>query len=76
MRYRNSENFSDYYKREKIITEKNSAFDMFLEKIMFLLRTTGIPEEYLSELDNEKINYFIKNNYLVKKNQTLQLENK
>ena len=76
MRYRNSESFSDYYKREKIITEKNSAFDMFLEKIMFLLRTTGIPEEYLSELDNEKINYFIKNNYLVKKNQTLQLENK
>jgi hypothetical protein len=39
IRYRNSDNFSDYYARKNIIQEKNTSEDIFLEEIMFSLRT-------------------------------------
>jgi oxygen-independent coproporphyrinogen-3 oxidase len=76
IRYRNSENFPEYYKREKIISEKNSENDIFLEKMMFFLRTSWIPNRFLSELDQNKIKLLLDEKYLKIENNTLQLENK
>ncbi len=76
IRYRNSENFPEYYKREKIISEKNSENDIFLEKMMFFLRTSWIPNIFLSELDQNKIKILLDEKYLKIENNTLQLENK
>ncbi len=72
-RFRNSENFMDYYARKNIILEKNSQEDIFIENLMFELRTTGITVETKKKLDNKKINYFVTNNYLEEKNNKIIL---
>lgn len=72
-RYRNSENFAEYYAKKNIIFEKNSEEDIFIETIMFELRTTGISNKNRQKLDEEKIQYFIENNYLEEKNNTIIL---
>lgn len=76
IRYRNSENFMDYYARKNIISEKNSPQDIFIEKIMFELRTSWIQKNKLEKLDKNKIDYFLENNYLEEKNDTIILTNK
>jgi hypothetical protein len=40
---------------------------------MFELRTTGISNKNRQKLDEEKIQYFIENNYLEEKNNTIIL---
>lgn len=75
-RYRNSENFVDYYARKNIIFEKNSSEDIFIENLMFELRTSGITKKTREKLDEKKINYFLENNYLQEKNNTIILTNK
>jgi oxygen-independent coproporphyrinogen III oxidase len=72
-RYRNSDNFSDYYARKNIISEKNNSNDLFLEKVMFSLRTLWINRELEKKLDQEKIKYFLDEKYLIRKNNLLQL---
>ena len=72
-RYRNSDNFIDYYARKKIITEKNSPEDIFLESVMFGLRTSGISENLEIKLDTKKIKYFLEEKYLIRENNLLKL---
>lgn len=64
VRYANSENFKNYYAWEKIFENKLNKEDIFLEKVMFQLRTSWIEENTYKKLDTKKIDYFIKNNYL------------
>lgn len=63
-RYANSDSFKNYYASEKLFENKLNSEDIFLEKVMFQLRTSWIEENIYSKLDYEKINYFIENNYL------------
>lgn len=64
VRYANSENFKNYYAWKKIFENKLNKEDIFLEKVMFQLRTSWIEENTYKKLDTKKIDYFIKNNYL------------
>lgn len=63
-RYSNSEDFQEYYKKENIFREKLKPSDMFLEQIMFWLRTAGIPNDIISLLDREKVNDFLESWFL------------
>jgi oxygen-independent coproporphyrinogen III oxidase len=76
MRYRNSDNFIDYYARKKIISEKNNSNDIFLESVMFWLRTSWINIELEKKLDTKKIKYFLEEKYLIRENNLLQLTDK
>ncbi|MDD2907493.1 MAG: radical SAM family heme chaperone HemW [Candidatus Gracilibacteria bacterium] len=64
IRFSNSENFMDYYNKKNIQIEKLSTDDIFLEKIMFSLRTSGIEKGIYEKLNNEQINYFVENDFL------------
>ncbi len=64
VRYLNADNFKDYYEWKKIFEDKLTNEDIFLEKLMFGLRTSWIYEDIFSKLDSDKINYFIENWYL------------
>ena len=64
IRYANSESFKNYYAQKKIFENKLTSEDIFLEKVMFQLRTSGIEQDISKKLDTKKINYFIENNYL------------
>ena len=75
-RYANSEEFSKYYKWEKIFENKLSEEDIFLEKVMFGLRTSWIEEDIYKKLNTNKIDYFIKNKYLEKKSNKIVLLDK
>ena len=63
-RYANSDNFKDYYAWKKLFENKLNSEDIFLEKVMFGLRTLWIEENIFSKLNSKKIDYFIENNYL------------
>ncbi len=76
VRYRNSDSFNEYYKREKKVQELSNSEDLFLEKIMFQLRTSGIEQSLYSQLDTNKINLFIKDWYLKEENSVIKLEDK
>lgn len=75
-RYRNSDNFIDYYWRNKIISEKNNSEDIFLESVMFWLRTSWINWEIEQNLDSKKIRYFLEEKYLIRKDDLLKLTDK
>lgn len=75
-RYRNSDNFIDYYWRKNIISDKNNSEDIFLESVMFGLRTSWINWELEKKLDTKKIKYFLEEKYLIRKNNLLQLTDK
>ena len=75
-RYSNSERFIDYYSKEWKIVEKLDSEDMFLEKIMFNLRTNWLDKSQIEKLDNEKIKYFINDWYLEKNKENICLTNK
>lgn len=74
-RYYNSENFLEYYSWKQIFEEKLSKKDIFLENLMFWLRTSWISKDIIKELNQDKIDYFIKNWYL-KSGFKLSLTNK
>jgi len=76
IRYANSENFKNYYNWEKIFENKLTQEDIFLEKLMFGLRTSWIEENIYKKLDIKKINYFIENWYLEKKSNKIVLLDK
>lgn len=76
IRYANSENFKNYYAWEKIFENKLDKEDIFLEKVMFQLRTSWIEENIYKKLDTKKIDYFIENNYLEKKSNKIILLDK
>lgn len=73
IRFSNSESFIDYYAKKNIIKEILDKDDLFLEKIMFSFRTSWIEEADLEKLDNLKVNYFIDNNMLYKKDKKIFL---
>ena len=75
-RYANSDNFKDYYAWKKLFENKLDEEDIFLEKVMFQLRTSWIEEKIYKKLDTKKINYFIENNYLEKKSNKIVLLDK
>jgi len=75
-RYANSDNFKDYYAWKKLFENKLDEEDIFLEKVMFQLRTSWIKKEIYKKLDNKKINYFIENKYLEKKSNKIILLDK
>ncbi|MFA5916998.1 MAG: radical SAM family heme chaperone HemW [Candidatus Gracilibacteria bacterium] len=64
VRYAYSNKFNDYYSGKLDYEEILSKDDLFLEKIMFGLRTAGLEPEIYKKLNQEKINYFIKQNLL------------
>jgi len=73
IRYLNADNFKDYYAGKKIFEEKLDENDLFLEKVMFQLRTNWLKKEVYKKLNQEKINYFIKNWYLKKESKKIVL---
>ncbi|MCP4523399.1 MAG: radical SAM family heme chaperone HemW [Candidatus Gracilibacteria bacterium] len=75
-RYRNSDNFVDYYGRKNIISEPNTVEGIFLESVMFALRTGGINGDIEKKLDRKKIKYFLDEKYLMRKDKILQLTDK
>jgi oxygen-independent coproporphyrinogen-3 oxidase len=64
VRYAYSNKFNDYYSWKLDYEEILSKDDLFLEKIMFGLRTAWLEPEIYKKLNQEKINYFIKQNLL------------
>ncbi|MDD3646185.1 MAG: coproporphyrinogen-III oxidase family protein [Candidatus Gracilibacteria bacterium] len=74
-RYTNSDSFEGYYAGEKTL-DKLDEEDLFLEKLMFGLRTTGVGKEIYEKLDKEKIDYFINEGYLKFEECFLKLEDK
>ena len=82
IRYSNSDIFNNYYKYKWIFKEKLTSEDLFLEKIMFQLRTWWIKKELYNKLDKKNINFLINNWYLkietltMNNNTLLKLENK
>lgn len=72
----NSENFIDYYAWKNIFIEKIWEKEKFIEKIMFSLRTFWIEKEDLQKLNMEKINYFLKENFLEEKEEKIVLAEK
>ncbi|MFK7779632.1 MAG: radical SAM family heme chaperone HemW [Candidatus Gracilibacteria bacterium] len=76
IRYSNSEKFVDYYLGKQKSEEKLIANDLFLEKVMFQLRTNGLTKKTYEKLDTDKINYFIEEKYLEKKSDKIILSDK
>jgi oxygen-independent coproporphyrinogen-3 oxidase len=65
-RFANSNKFEEYYVSKGKIEEVLSEEELFLEKIMFALRTNWIESQGTKKLNNEKIKEFLENWYLVK----------
>ncbi|MDD5213331.1 MAG: radical SAM family heme chaperone HemW [Candidatus Gracilibacteria bacterium] len=74
-RYSNSETFKGYY-AGKIEEEKLTENDIFLEKIMFDIRTNGISIEFLEKLNKNKIEEFLETGFLEMKDDKLILTKK
>ncbi len=74
-RYLNADNFKDYYVWKKIFEEELNSDDIFLEKLMFWLRTSWIWEDIYNKLDDKKIDFFIKNWYFFKEYDIIKLTN-
>jgi oxygen-independent coproporphyrinogen III oxidase len=75
-RYCNSEDFLKYYSWKLESYEKLDSEDLFLEKIMFQLRTSWLTNDIVNKLDLDRINYFIDNWYLEKKSNKIILLDK
>ncbi len=76
LRYSNSSNFTEYYSKkleEKYFLKKE---DIFLEKVMFWLRTSWIKKNIYKKLNLKKIKDFINLWFLEKKQKKLILKNK
>jgi len=75
-RYSNSESFLDYYSGKQIIEDKLTEEDIFLEKVMFDLRTNWLDEEIYTKLNQNKLDEFIEQKYLQKKSNKIILLDK
>lgn len=76
VRYNYHEDFSLYYKWWYDYIEFLDKDDIFIEKIMFWLRTKWIDIELLNELNTEKISLFIKDWLLNISKDTLKITDK
>ena len=74
-RYSNSDKFRDYYRIPPVL-ERLTLEDIFLEKVMFQLRTWWIEEKIYKKLDSKNISVLINEWYLKIDNWLLKLENK
>ena len=75
-RYSNSENFIEYYFWKKEIQEKLYSEDLFIEKIMFNLRTSWLSKNDYEKLNKSKIDELVEWNYLMQKDDKLVLTNR
>lgn len=75
-RLANSDKFEWYYKWEFDYKEKLNKEDIFIEKVMFALRTKWLWLDLVEKLNKEKLEEFIKDWYLKKENDLIKLENK
>jgi len=75
-RYSNFDNFLDYYSQKKVTFEKLTKNDIFLEKLIFWIRTKWISHNLIKNLDQEKLDYFLNNKYLFLDNNYYRLTNK
>lgn len=75
-RYANSGSFIDYYSGKQEIEEMQTISDLFLEKVMFQLRTEWLTKDIYEKLDQNKINYFLEEKYLEKKSDKIILSDK
>jgi oxygen-independent coproporphyrinogen-3 oxidase len=76
IRYSNSENFIDYYSWKNIEKEILTKADLFIEEVMFQLRTDWLSKSNIEKLNNSKIEYFIDEKYLIKKSDKIYLPDK
>ncbi|MCD5380404.1 radical SAM family heme chaperone HemW [Candidatus Gracilibacteria bacterium] len=76
IRYANSEKFGEYYKGIKIHETTLSEEDIFLETVMFQLRTSGLVEEVYSKINRKKLDYYISEKFLEKKSNKIILLDK
>ncbi len=76
IRYANSEKFWEYYAWKKILEEKLSDEDLFLETVMFQLRTSWLDKKTILKLNKEKINNLLEEKYLEKKSDKIILSDK
>ena len=76
VRFSYSDNFLDYYNDKINIEKKLEKDDIFLEKVMFLLRTSWLKQEIYEKLNSKKIQEFIKSWYLKIDNGILKIEDK
>jgi oxygen-independent coproporphyrinogen-3 oxidase len=73
VRYAYSNNFKDFYLWKLDYEENLSINDLFLEKVMFGLRTVWLEQEIYQKLNQEKIKYFIEQKLLDFENKKLIL---
>jgi len=64
MRYKNSDNFEDYYKHQGREEDRLRYEDIVLEKIMFGLRTNGFKKSLLADINQKNLEYLLGNNFL------------
>ncbi len=72
-RYSNSEKFWEYYEWKQTIQNRLSQEDIFLETVMFQLRTSWLEKDIYIKLDQEKLKYFISEKLLQKKSDKIVL---
>lgn len=75
-RFSNSDKFVKYYSFEREVEEKLSEEDLFIENVMFRLRTDWLNKELYMKLNISKIEYFIEKKYLEKKSDRIILSDK
>jgi len=75
-RYAYSNNFNEYYKWKYDYLEKLNEKDLFLEKVMFWLRTNWLEENIYKKLNTKKINEFVENKMLEFNDEKLILKDK
>lgn len=68
--------FEDFYKDKNFIEEKLDKNDIFLEKILFWLRTNWLKNNLQKKLDIKKVQEFIELWYLKIEDNILKLEDK
>lgn len=76
IRFANSSNFNDYYSWKKEYIETLEKKDLFLEKIMFSLRTTWISKNDIKYLNEKRLKEFILDWYLVEEKDRIKLWDK
>lgn len=75
VRYANSDSFNDYYSKKLSYSELNTDNDIYIEKVMFDFRTIWLDLNMYNDLDNKKIDDFIKQWYLYNENWFIKTTN-
>lgn len=66
-RFANVDDFMWYYSKKLSYIEYLTSDDLFLEKVLFSLRTNWFDKNICENIDKDKLNFYIKNNYLQNK---------